>query len=113
MTRILRIILISSILIIPLFVFLSYKSSQTSCLDGRGENSYYPKDIVVNTTNGGFATPKEVTESRVAYSNQVCDTFTYYIKTNGKFNKVSETTFKDFLETYNQSCPDCLAVYLS
>ena len=108
-----RYILVTVVLIVLIGIIVIRQTPENSCMDGRGDDSYYPKSIAFNTTNRGLDTPKEIVESRIAYKSQVCTTFTYYIKIDDKFEKVSKSKFEKFLKDHDDSCPNCLDMYSS
>ena len=97
-------ILIASILgaVLLIIIIIAYIGYQTvacgGCLDGRGDNYYFPRSALQEYSIGEREMPKFVEDSKIAESHQSCACFTYKIKENGSWRAVGKEEFSNFLE---------------
>ena len=105
------------ILIFAVFIIsCTSQNKNVKCLDGSGENSYFPstnRTIIEKPLQ--MKTPPVIQSSRLAYTKIECGkTVAFFIKTSDGFEELpSKEIFDAFVNDFTKSCNGCLELYVS
>jgi len=106
------------ILVFVLFLIgcTTQKDNGKKCLDGWGENSYFPNaNKSISEKPLQMKTPDAILNTRLAFTKIECgEVVAYYIKTSDGFEEIPiKEIFDAFVADFNESCNGCLDLYVS